>query len=225
MLKYTKLSYIQQPEHAGGDITSTFDAPEATKLGHAKLIEEIMIGEDRLIHFSGVAKAEACTIVLRGASGSLCLQRSSSAAASNPTDEEGCAGLRRRLSIAFANLLRVFGCVDSLFGLLFGTRKCKVSGIVLWQFSIGEALTCLTAGSHVLDEAERSLHDALCVLNAATADSRVLYGGGWPEMQMAKVGSWRCSLIGLCQCSSVPLRLRRCRVHCKLPSRHRCAGG
>ncbi len=25
-------------------------------------------GEDRLIHFSGVAKAEACTIVLRGAS-------------------------------------------------------------------------------------------------------------------------------------------------------------
>lgn len=43
------------------------------------------------------------------------------------------------------------------------------------------------AGSHVLDEAERSLHDALCVLSAATADARVLYGGGWPEMQMAKV--------------------------------------
>ncbi len=53
---------------AGGDIASTFDHPEATKLGHCKLIEEIMIGEDRLIHFSGVAKAEACTIVLRGAS-------------------------------------------------------------------------------------------------------------------------------------------------------------
>ena len=50
-------------------------------------------------------------------------------------------------------------------------------------------LCFLAAGSHVLDEAERSLHDALCVLNAATADSRVLYGGGWPEMQMAKVGS------------------------------------
>ena len=39
----------------------------------------------------------------------------------------------------------------------------------------------------MLDEAERSLHDALCVLSQATADSRVLYGGGWPEMQMAKV--------------------------------------
>ena len=53
---------------AGGDITSTFDHPEQTKLGECKLIEEITIGEDRLIHFSGVAKAEACTIVLRGAS-------------------------------------------------------------------------------------------------------------------------------------------------------------
>ena len=53
---------------AGGEIASTFDHPDQVKLGHCKLIEEIMIGEDRLIHFSGVAKAEACTIVLRGAS-------------------------------------------------------------------------------------------------------------------------------------------------------------
>ena len=43
------------------------------------------------------------------------------------------------------------------------------------------------AGSHVLDEAERSLHDALCVLSQTVKDSRVLYGGGYPEMQMAKV--------------------------------------
>lgn len=32
-----------------------------------QLIEEIMIGEDKLIHFVGVDKPEACTIVLRGA--------------------------------------------------------------------------------------------------------------------------------------------------------------
>jgi len=38
------------------------------KLGTCKLIEEVMIGEDKLIHFSGVALGEACTIVLRGAS-------------------------------------------------------------------------------------------------------------------------------------------------------------
>ena len=45
----------------------------------------------------------------------------------------------------------------------------------------------LHAGSHVLDEAERSLHDALCVLQQTVQDSRVIYGGGYPEMQMAKV--------------------------------------
>ena len=38
------------------------------KLGSCKLIEEIMIGEDKLIHFSGVEMGEACTIILRGAS-------------------------------------------------------------------------------------------------------------------------------------------------------------
>uniref|UniRef100_A0A8B9ZGR2 T-complex protein 1 subunit beta n=1 Tax=Anas platyrhynchos TaxID=8839 RepID=A0A8B9ZGR2_ANAPL len=51
----------------GGEIASTFDHPELVKLGSCKLIEEVMIGEDKLIHFSGVAMGEACTIVLRGA--------------------------------------------------------------------------------------------------------------------------------------------------------------
>ena len=45
----------------------------------------------------------------------------------------------------------------------------------------------VAAGSHVLDEAERSLHDALCVLSQTVQDARVVYGGGFPEMQMAKV--------------------------------------
>eukprot|EP00775_Hariotina_reticulata_P002255 gene2255-2567_t len=92
----------------GGEIASTFDHPEEVKLGHCKLIEETMIGEDKLIHFSGVALGEACTIVLRGAS------------------------------------------------------------------------------SHILEEADRSLHDALCVLSETVKEPRVLYGGGWPEMRMSR---------------------------------------
>ena len=48
-----------------------------------------MIGEDRLIHFSGVAKAEACTIVLRGASASLWFQRNISTANADQA-EQGC---------------------------------------------------------------------------------------------------------------------------------------
>ena len=58
---------------AGGEIASTFDSPDKLKLGSCKLIEEIMIGEDKLIHFSGVEMGEACTIVLRGASALLSL--------------------------------------------------------------------------------------------------------------------------------------------------------
>lgn len=53
------------------------------------------------------------------------------------------------------------------------------------------------AGSHVLDEAERSLHDALCVLQQTVQDSRVIYGGGFPEMQMAKVS---CNVPSTCFC-------------------------
>jgi len=91
----------------GADIVSTFDDPENVTLGSCKVIQEIMIGEDRLIKFSGCAQGEACTIVLRGAS------------------------------------------------------------------------------THILDEAERSLHDALAVLYATVQETRVCYGGGATEMAMS----------------------------------------
>ncbi|KAM3137102.1 T-complex protein 1 subunit beta [Paramecium bursaria] len=93
----------------GAEILSTFDAPERGPqvLGHCDLIEEIMIGEDKVIKFSGCKRNEACTIILRGAS------------------------------------------------------------------------------SHILDEVERSLHDALCVLVTTVKNSRVVWGGGNTEMQMA----------------------------------------
>ncbi|CAG2123114.1 unnamed protein product, partial [Medioppia subpectinata] len=51
----------------GGEIVSTFGNPEKVRLGQCDLIEEIMIGEDKLLKFSGVPLGEACTIVLRGA--------------------------------------------------------------------------------------------------------------------------------------------------------------
>lgn len=45
----------------------------------------------------------------------------------------------------------------------------------------------------MLDEAERSLHDALCVLSQTVRDSRVLLGGGWAEMQVGAA-----CVAGLC---------------------------
>jgi len=93
----------------GSEIVSTFDDPKRVKLGHCKLIEEIMIGEDKMIRFSGVERGEACTIVLRG-----------------PTE-------------------------------------------------------------HMLNEAERSLHDVLCVLSQTVAsEQRTCLGGGCSEALMAK---------------------------------------
>ena len=43
----------------GYEIASNFDNLESVKLGHCKLIKEIMIGEDMFIHFSGVDMGHA----------------------------------------------------------------------------------------------------------------------------------------------------------------------
>ncbi|KAM6491110.1 Chaperonin Cpn60/TCP-1 family [Amanita muscaria] len=91
----------------GGEIASTFDRPELVKLGHCDLIEEIIIGEDKLIKFSGVAAGEACTVVLRGST------------------------------------------------------------------------------NQMVDEAERSLHDALSVLSQTVKETRTVLGGGCSEMLMS----------------------------------------
>lgn len=53
--------------------------------------------------------------------------------------------------------------------------------------SRSEACTIVLRGPsmHVLDEAERSLHDALCVLSLVVKDPRVVCGGGCTEMAMS----------------------------------------
>ena len=89
------------------DILSTFDTPETAKLGHCDCIEEVMIGEDTLVRFSGCPNSQASSIVIRG------------------------------------------------------------------------------ANTHVVDEAHRSLHDALCVLSQTVKSTAVLPGGGATEMLMA----------------------------------------
>ena len=91
----------------GAEILSTFDDPSSEVLGSCALIEEVMIGEDKVIKFSGCQRNEACSIVLRG------------------------------------------------------------------------------SGNHILDEAERSLHDAICVLVSAVKNHKTIYGGGNAEMRMA----------------------------------------
>src|SRR2546425_2807112 len=51
-----------------------------------------------------------------------------------------------------------------------------------------KALTIVICGGseHVVDEAERSLHDAICVVRNAVEDGKILAGGGAPEAELAK---------------------------------------
>ena len=52
-------------------------------------------------------------------------------------------------------------------------KLIKFSGVAL-----GEACTIVLRGAtqQILDEAERSLHDALCVLSQTVKETRVVYG-------------------------------------------------
>ena len=53
--------------------------------------------------------------------------------------------------------------------------------------ALGEACSVVLRGAtqQILDEAERSLHDALCVLSQTVKETKVVYGGGSSEMLMA----------------------------------------
>jgi len=95
----------------GGKIVSTFGRPELVKLGHCDLIEQVSIGDETLLKFSGVPVGEACTIVLRGAT------------------------------------------------------------------------------EQIISEAQRSLHDALCVMMSTVKETKTTYGGGCSEMLMANAVS------------------------------------
>ncbi|KAL1239179.1 T-complex protein 1 subunit beta [Trichinella pseudospiralis] len=98
----TRLAHV-----LGGDIVSTFDNPKQTKLGSCELIEEVEIGDEKFLRFSGVPVGEACTIVLRGAT------------------------------------------------------------------------------QQILAEAERSIHDVLCVLTTHIKEPKIVDGGGCSEIAMA----------------------------------------
>ena len=92
----------------GGEILASVKDLTASTLGKAKKVEEVKIGDDKLIYVRECKNPKAVTIVIRGAS------------------------------------------------------------------------------AQVLDEAERSLHDGLCVVRNAVEDGKIVAGGGAPEAELAK---------------------------------------
>ncbi|KAG5022701.1 hypothetical protein JHK82_018612 [Glycine max] len=72
----------------------------------------------------------------------------------------------------------------------------KITGIK----EMGKTSTVLVRGSNqlVLDEAERSLHDALCVVRCLVAKRFLIAGGGAPEIELSrKLGAWAKVLHGM----------------------------
>jgi archaeal chaperonin len=92
----------------GGKILASVKDLAADSLGKAKKVEEVKIGDDKLIYVRECKNPKAVTIVIRGAS------------------------------------------------------------------------------THVIDEAERSLHDGLSVVRNAVEDGKIVAGGGAPEEEVAK---------------------------------------
>jgi T-complex protein 1 subunit beta len=39
------------------------------------------------------------------------------------------------------------------------------------------------SSSHILEEADRSLHDALCIISETMKESRIVFGGGCSEVR------------------------------------------
>jgi thermosome len=92
----------------GGSPVGTLKDLSKTSLGQAKLVEEVKIGDDKLVYVREAKNPKAVTIMIRGGS------------------------------------------------------------------------------EHVVDEAERSMHDALCVVRNALEDGKIVAGGGAPEAELSK---------------------------------------
>lgn len=65
-----------------------------------------------------------------------------------------------------------------------GARVVKVTGVK----SAGQTVSVLVRGANslILDEAERSLHDALCVIRCLVKKKALIAGGGAPEIEVSR---------------------------------------
>jgi T-complex protein 1 subunit delta len=75
-------------------------------------------------------------------------------------------------------------------------RVVKVTGIK----NMGRTVSIVVRGSNalVLDEAARSLHDALCVIRCLVNQRYLIAGGGAPEIEVSRqLGTWARSLQGM----------------------------
>merc|ERR1719286_105067 len=77
------------------------------------------------------------------------------------------------------------GVAGSVRELTFGTTKDKM--LVIEECKNSKAVTIFLRGGTkmIIEEAKRSMHDALCVVRNLVRDNRVVYGGGASEISCA----------------------------------------
>lgn len=73
--------------------------------------------------------------------------------------------------------------------LTFGTTKDRM--LVIEECHNSRAVTIFIRGGNkmIIEEAKRSIHDALCVVRNLVQDSRIVYGGGAAEISCAIAAS------------------------------------
>ena len=77
------------------------------------------------------------------------------------------------------------GTCSRIYEQEFGTTKDRM--LIIEQSKETKTVTCFVRGSNkmIVDEAERALHDSLCVVRNLVKYSRVVYGGGAAEVTMS----------------------------------------
>jgi len=76
------------------------------------------------------------------------------------------------------------------------SKVVKITGVP----TFGKTVSILVRGSNqlILDEAERSIHDSLCVIRCLVKKRFFIAGGGAPEIELAiKLNQWSKTLTGL----------------------------
>jgi T-complex protein 1 subunit beta len=107
-----------------------------------------------------------------------------------PIEHADFAGVERLNAVLGGKILSTFDSMDeSCYGTCESIGNVTIGNERMIKFSGVKkgASTIVLFGSskEMLDEAERSIHDALCVLTRIKEDPRVLYGGGSSEMCLA----------------------------------------
>ncbi len=106
----------------------------------------------------------------------------------NRTDKKDMEKLARATGAKIVSTLKAMNLADLGNACIVEEKKIGTKNMTFVNKCANpKAISILIRGGekHVLDEAERILHDALCVVKVALEDEKIVAGGGSPEVELA----------------------------------------